>query len=65
MLIGTNIEYARLHNERVALEAIRHFEPTSRAEIARQTGLTVQTVSNIVDELIGARHDRNHWTATR
>ena len=53
MLIGTNIEYTRLHNERVALEAIRHFEPTSRAEIARQTGLTVQTVSNIVDELIG------------
>jgi predicted NBD/HSP70 family sugar kinase len=52
MLIGTNIEYARLHNERVALEAIRHFEPTSRAEIARQTGLTIQTISNIVDELI-------------
>lgn len=53
MLIGTNLEYARLHNERVVLEAIRHFEPTSRAEIARQTGLTVQTISNIVEELLG------------
>ena len=51
MLNGTNIEFARLHNERVVLETIRHFEPVSRAEIARLSGLTVQTISNIVDEL--------------
>jgi predicted NBD/HSP70 family sugar kinase len=51
VLNGTNIEFARLHNERVVLEAIRHFEPVSRAEIARLSGLTVQTISNIVDEL--------------
>ncbi|MER3553685.1 MAG: ROK family transcriptional regulator [Meiothermus sp.] len=53
MLSGTNLEYTRFYNQRVVLEAIRLHEPVSRAEIARRTGLTNQTVSNIVGELLG------------
>lgn len=53
MLSGTNLEYTRFYNQRVVLEAIRLHEPVSRAEIARHTGLTNQTVSNIVGELLG------------
>lgn len=52
MLSGTNLEYTRSYNQRVVLEAIRLHEPVSRAEIARHTGLTNQTVSNIVGELL-------------
>jgi predicted NBD/HSP70 family sugar kinase len=50
-LHGTNIEHARTWNRRVVLEAVRLHAPISRAEIARATGLTAQTVSNIVEEL--------------
>lgn len=52
MLSGTNLEYTRSYNQRVVLEAIRLHEPVSRAEIARHTGLSNQTVSNIVGELL-------------
>jgi len=52
MLSGTNLEYTRSYNQRVVLEAIRLHEPVSRAEVARHTGLTIQTVSNIVGELL-------------
>ncbi|WP_034340966.1 ROK family transcriptional regulator [Deinococcus misasensis] len=52
MLSGTNLEYARSHNRRVVLEAIRLHAPISRADIARKTGLTLQAVSNIVTELM-------------
>lgn len=47
MLIGTNLKYAREHNFRIVLESVRLFGPISRAELARRTGLTAQTVSNI------------------
>jgi predicted NBD/HSP70 family sugar kinase len=50
-LKGTNQEVGRPHNRRIVLEAIRQKGPVSRAQIARQVGLTVQTVSNIVSEL--------------
>ena len=50
-IAGTNLEHARSHNRRVVLEAVRLHGPLSRAEIARMTSLTSQTVSNIVDEL--------------
>lgn len=52
MLSGTNIEYARSYNQRVVLEAIRLFEPISKAEIARQTNLTQPTVASIVGDLV-------------
>lgn len=48
---GTNLEQAKAHNRRVVIEAIRTNGPLSRAVIARLTALTVQTVSNIVEEL--------------
>jgi predicted NBD/HSP70 family sugar kinase len=50
-IAGTNLEHARSHNRRVVLEAVRIEGPLSRAEIARLTSLTSQTVSNIVEEL--------------
>ena len=53
-IAGTNLEHARSHNRRVVIETARLHGPLSRAEIARLTGLTSQTVSNIVDELEGA-----------
>lgn len=52
MLKGTNLEHARVHNLRTALELVRLTGPVSRAEIARQTGLTAQTVSNLVTVLL-------------
>ncbi len=48
MLWGTNLEQARAYNLRVVFEVIRLHGPISRAEIARRTGLTLQTVSNLV-----------------
>jgi len=54
MLWGTNLEQARAYNLRVVLEVIRLYGPISRAEIARRTGLTLQTVSNLVRALDAA-----------
>ncbi len=51
---GTNLEHARAHNRRVIIEAIRLHGELTRAELARLTALTPQTVSNIVAELEGA-----------
>lgn len=48
---GTNLEHARAHNRRVIIEAIRLHGELTRAELARLTALTAQTVSNIVAEL--------------
>lgn len=50
-LRGANQESARTYNRRIVLEAIRLGEPISRAEIASQVGLTVQTVTTITREL--------------
>lgn len=52
MLRGTNLEHARVHNLRTVLELVRLAGPISRAEIARQSGLTAQTVSNLVSVLL-------------
>jgi predicted NBD/HSP70 family sugar kinase len=51
---GTNLEQARTWNRRVVLDAVRRHGRLSRAEIARLTGLSAQTVSNIADELRAA-----------
>ncbi len=48
---GTNLEHARSHNRRAVLEAVRLAGSLSRADIARRTSLTIQTISNIVTEL--------------
>ncbi len=53
-IAGTNLEQARSHNRRVVIEAVRIGGALSRAEIARLTALSSQTVSNIVEELEGA-----------
>ena len=48
---GTNLEHARSHNRRAVLEAVRLGGSLSRADLARKTSLTIQTISNIVIEL--------------
>ena len=48
---GTNQEAASAHNRRVVIEALRLNGSLSRADLARATHLTKQTVSNIVEEL--------------
>ena len=48
---GTNLEQAKSHNRRVVIEAVRINGTLSRAEIARLTALSAQTVSNIAGEL--------------
>ncbi len=52
MLKGASLEYTKAHNHRIVLEYICLNGPISRAEIARQTNLTKQTISNIVSRLL-------------
>jgi predicted NBD/HSP70 family sugar kinase len=49
---GTNLPWVRDYNQGVVLEAIRLGGGVSRVEIASKTGLTAQTVSNIVRRLL-------------
>lgn len=48
---GTNLTRAKMHNRRAVLEVVRTHGSLTRAEIARLTALTPQTISNIVAEL--------------
>ncbi len=48
---GTNLLRAKSHNHRVVLDVVRTQGPLSRAEIARKTLLSRQTIQNIVKEL--------------
>jgi len=50
-LRGTNQEFGRPYNRRIVLESIRLNGPTTRGDIAKRVGLTVQTISTIVREL--------------
>jgi predicted NBD/HSP70 family sugar kinase len=52
MLTGTNLTYTKAFNHRIVFETIRLSGPISRADIARATNLTAQTVSNIVGRLL-------------
>lgn len=54
MLVGTNLQYANSYNNRIILETIRLRGPMSRVDIARQTQLTAQTVTNITKKLLHA-----------
>ncbi|NGO54792.1 ROK family protein [Allomesorhizobium camelthorni] len=55
-LRGTNQEFGRPYNRRIVLESVRLHGPTTRGEIAKRVGLTVQTVSTIVRELEEQRY---------
>ena len=52
MLTGSNLVQTKQYNLRLVHETIRLLGPVSRAEIARRTALTGQTVSNLVRELL-------------
>ncbi len=52
MLTGTNLTYTKAYNFRIVFETVRLFGPISRADVARRTSLTAQTVSNIVTRLL-------------
>jgi N-acetylglucosamine repressor len=43
----------RVHNERLVVRTVYDLGPISRAEVARQTGLTRTTVSDVIAELLG------------
>src|SRR4051794_16033895 len=45
-------EHARVHNRSMVLQHLFHFGPHSRAELARATGLTRVTVSDLVGVLL-------------
>jgi predicted NBD/HSP70 family sugar kinase len=49
---GTNLGGASAHNRRVVFDALRLNGALSRADIARATQLTPQTVSNIIDQFV-------------
>ncbi|WP_167585948.1 ROK family transcriptional regulator [Kineococcus rubinsiae] len=49
---GTNLPWVGDYNQAVVLDGIRRSPGTSRTELARSTGLTLQTVSNIVRRLL-------------
>ena len=55
MLTGTNLVYTKKYNLRIVHEVIRLHGPLSRADVARRTELSVQTVSNLVRELLELR----------
>ncbi|WP_165491032.1 ROK family transcriptional regulator [Lichenihabitans psoromatis] len=50
-IAGSNLEHVQTHNRRVVLDAIRRAGALTRAEVARRTHLTAQTVNNIVSVL--------------
>ncbi|PAZ15787.1 sugar kinase [Streptomyces sp. SA15] len=54
MLGGTNLPRVGGYNQAVVLDAIRTRGPVSRVELATLTGLTNQTVSNVVRKLLDA-----------
>ncbi|MCP4398901.1 MAG: ROK family transcriptional regulator [bacterium] len=51
MLSGTRLEDTRIYNRKIVIETIRRSGPIVRAEIARMTGLTTATISNLTAEL--------------
>lgn len=51
-IIGANAERARRHNRQMALDRIRKAGVLGRAEIARESGLSTQAVSNIIADLL-------------
>lgn len=52
MFAGANGSYIQAYNQRIVLHTIRLKGPVSRSDVARETGLTLPTVSTIVQGLI-------------
>lgn len=50
-IAGNNAERTRVHNRRVVLGYLQNAPQAGRAEIARASGLSTQTVSNLIAEL--------------
>jgi predicted NBD/HSP70 family sugar kinase len=48
---GTNVEFAKAHNRRAIIEAVRRHGSLTRADLTRLTALSAQTISNLVAEL--------------
>src|SRR6516165_3347710 len=48
---GANQAGVRLYNERLLLSLVRRFGPMSKVEVARLTGLSVQSTSAIMNRL--------------
>ena len=53
LMRGSNHNGMRQFNERIVLQAIRHHGAMAKADLARLTQLSTQTVSIIVDRLLG------------
>ena len=51
-VVGANAERSRSHNRQVVLSRVRSAGQIGRAEIARQSGLSTQAVSNIIADLL-------------
>jgi DNA-binding MarR family transcriptional regulator len=51
-LVKATLRETREHNERLVLATIYDDGPASRAEVARLTGLTRTTVSDVVEGLL-------------
>jgi DNA-binding MarR family transcriptional regulator len=54
-LTGSNSEQAGEHNRALVLREIHRNAPISRADLARQTGLTKPGIARIVDRLLDER----------
>ncbi len=52
MLLGSNLKQTSTYNRRVVLQTVRQHGSISKAEIARETNLTSQTISHIVNKLL-------------
>ena len=50
-VMGTNLGFAKEHNLRAVVDAVRRHGALTRADITRVTELSAQTVSNLVGEL--------------
>jgi len=48
---GTNQSGGRIYNERLVLSIVRHRDGLPKAEIAKLTGLSAQTISVIMQQL--------------
>lgn len=66
-LSGTNLERGSLHNLRVTLQAIRLNAPITKVELAKITGLTPPSITNITRKLLadGLIADAGHRRGER